>query len=242
MRTLLRGNNATEAKAQYEEVMHLHYHYLNVKPSHELMEFYNEIVEASKNVEFNLEAICRQLYQNSREQSAFVCDFAVFKEIFNLQIRNIERLGTTIFLAVITVSGTDGGQMENIRQENVMRGLVEFCATTCARATSSAFLPTTVAMLLPTVDYNTGDGVMDRIKPKFYQAYPNSNVLFNYRIAPLSANAIVEEPQKPRRGRAGRRRERSKKKRLRENRKSAGRHQGEPGCISRKNPFARLAA
>lgn len=111
MRTLLRGNNATEAKAQYEEVMHLHYHYLNVKPSHELMEFYNEIVEASKNVEFNLEAICRQLYQNSREQSAFVCDFAVFKEIFNLQIRNIERLGTTIFLAVITVSGTDGGQM-----------------------------------------------------------------------------------------------------------------------------------
>lgn len=63
------------------------------------------------------------------------------------------------------------------------------------------FSPTTVAMLLPTVDYNTGDGVMDRIKQKFYQAYPNSNVLFNYRIAPLSANAIVEEPQKPRRGR-----------------------------------------
>lgn len=105
--------------------MHLHYHYLNVKPSRELMEFYNEIVEASKNVEFNLESSCRQLYQNSRERSAFVCDFAVFKEIFNLQIRNIERLGTTMFLAVITVSGTDGGQMESIRQENVMRGLME---------------------------------------------------------------------------------------------------------------------
>ena len=89
--------------------MHLHYHYLNVKPSRELMEFYNEIVEASKNIEFNLESICRQLYQSSREQGAFVCDFAVFKEIFNLQIRNIERLGTTMFLAVVTVSGTDGG-------------------------------------------------------------------------------------------------------------------------------------
>ena len=202
MRTLLRSNNATEAKAQYEEVMHLHYHYLNVKPSHELMEFYNEIVEASKNVEFNLESICRQLYQNSREQSAFVCDFAVFKEIFNLQIRNIERLGTTMFLAVITVSGTDGGQMENIRQENVMRGLMEILRNNLREGdVITHFSPTTVAVLLPTVDYNTGDGVMDRIKQKFYQAYPNSNVLFNYRIAPLSANAIVEEPQKPRRGR-----------------------------------------
>ena len=202
MRTLLRGNNATEAKAQYEEVMHLHYHYLNVKPSRELMEFYNEIVEASKNIEFNLESICRQLYQSSREQSAFVCDFAVFKEIFNLQIRNIERLGTTMFLAVITVSGTDGGQMESIRQENVMRGLMEILRNNLREGdVITHFSPTTVAMLLPTVDYNTGDGVMDRIKQKFYQAYPNSNVLFNYRIAPLSANAIVEEPQKPRRGR-----------------------------------------
>ena len=202
MRTLLRSNNATEAKAQYEEVMHLHYHYLNVKPSHELMEFYNEIVEASKNVEFNLESICRQLYQSSREQSAFVCDFAVFKEIFNLQIRNIERLGTTMFLAVITVSGTDGGQMESLRQENVMRGLMEILRNNLRKGdVITHFSPTTVAVLLPTVDYNTGDGVMDRIKQKFYQAYPNSNVLFNYRIAPLSANAIVEEPQKPRRGR-----------------------------------------
>ena len=202
MRTLLRGNNATEAKAQYEGVMHLHYHYLNVKPSRELMEFYNEIVEASKNIEFNLESICRQLYQSSREQSAFVCDFAVFKEIFNLQIRNIERLGTTMFLAVVTVSGTDGGQMESIRQENVMRGLMEILRNNLRKGdVITHFSPTTVAMLLPTVDYNTGDGVMDRIKQKFYQAYPNSNVLFNYRIAPLSANAIVEEPQKPRRGR-----------------------------------------
>ena len=202
MRTLLRSNNATEAKAQYEEVMHLHYHYLNVKPSRELMEFYNEIVEASKNIEFNLESICRQLYQSSRERSAFVCDFAVFKEIFNLQIRNIERLGTTMFLAVITVSGTDGGQMESIRQENVMRGLMEILRNNLREGdVITHFSPTTVAMLLPTVDYNTGDGVMDRIKQKFYQAYPNSNVLFNYRIAPLSANAIVEEPQKPRRGR-----------------------------------------
>ena len=57
MRALLKNNNATEAKAQFEEVMHLHYHYLNVKPSRELMEFYNEIVEASKNIEFNLETI-----------------------------------------------------------------------------------------------------------------------------------------------------------------------------------------
>lgn len=202
MRALLKNNNATEAKAQFEEVMHLHYHYLNVKPSRELMEFYNEIVEASKNIEFNLESICRQLYESSREQGAFVCDFPVFKEIFNLQIRNIERLDTTMFLAVVMVSRIDGEQMESIKQENVMRGLMEILRMNLRKGdVITHFSPTMVAMLLPTVDYSTGDSVMERLKQKFYQAYPNSNVLFSYRIAPLTARTADEEPQKARRGR-----------------------------------------
>lgn len=49
------------------------------------------------------------------------------------------------------------------------------------------FSPTMLAILLPAVDYSSGDGVMERIKKIFYQEYPNSNVLFNYRIAPLTA-------------------------------------------------------
>ena len=63
------------------------------------------------------------------------------------------------------------------------------------------FSPTMVAMLLPTVDYSTGDSVMERLKQKFYQAYPNSNVLFSYRIAPLNAQMAGVEPQKARRAR-----------------------------------------
>lgn len=195
MRALLKNNNATEARAQFEEVMHLHYHYLNVKPSRELMEFYNEIVEASKNIEFNLESICRQLYQSSREQGAFVCDFPVFKEIFNLQIRNIERLDSTMFLAVIMVSKINGEQMESIKQENVMRGLMDILRGNLRKGdVITHFSPTMVAMLLPTVDYSTGDSVMERLKQKFYQAYPNSNVLFSYRIAPLTARLAGVEP------------------------------------------------
>jgi len=35
---------------------------------------------------------------------------------------------------------------------------------------------------------------MERIKKIFYQEYPNSNVLFNYRIAPLTAqtNQVIQ--------------------------------------------------
>ena len=40
-----------------------------------------------------------------------------------------------------------------------------------------------------------------QLKQKFYQAYPNSNVLFSYRIAPLTAQMAGVEPQKARHAR-----------------------------------------
>lgn len=74
-----------------------------------------------------------------------------------MQIRNIERLGTTMFLAVVTVSGTDGGQMESIRQENVMRGLMEILRNNLRKGRRHhAFLPDDGCDAAPTVDYKHG--------------------------------------------------------------------------------------
>ena len=47
--------------------------------------------------------------------------------------------------------------------------------------------PTIVSLLLPTVNYQTGAMVMERIKRLFYRQYPNSNVAFSYRVGPLSS-------------------------------------------------------
>ena len=106
-----------------------------------------------------------------------------------------------MFLAVVMVSKIDGEQMESLKQENVMRGLMEILRMNLRKGdVITHFSPTMVAMLLPTVDYSTGDSVMERLKQKFYQAYPNSSVLFSYRIAPLTARAADEAPQKARRG------------------------------------------
>lgn len=187
MRALLNTNCTTEAKAQFDEVLHLHYHYLNVKPSKELMEFYNQIIAASKTIEFNLDAICKELYESSLDSGAFVCEYPVFKEIYNLQIRNIERLGSTMFLGIVMVSKLNGQQMDNLKQENIMNGLTDILRANLRKGDVIAhFSSTMIVLLLPTVNYTTGDSVMERLKLKFYQKYPTSNVLFNYRIAPLS--------------------------------------------------------
>ena len=44
MTALINTQRGSEAMGQYEEVMHLHYHYLNAEPSDGLREFYSQIV------------------------------------------------------------------------------------------------------------------------------------------------------------------------------------------------------
>ena len=128
--------------------------------------------------------------ESNERKGAFICEYMVFKEIFNLQMRNLERLGSTMFLGVIMISPMDGSIMEPIQQDNIMQGLIEILRQNLRKGdTVSRFSPTIVALLLPMVNYRTGRMVMERVKTHFYQKYPNCSVAFNYRIGPLSSEA-----------------------------------------------------
>lgn len=194
MTALIKTNRVNEALVQYKHVVHLHYRYLGVQPSDDLQEFYKQIVHAGKTLDFNLESIRNELRESGEQRGAFVCEYAVFKEIFNLQMRNLERLGSTMFLAVVMVSSLNGQPMDSIKQDNIMSGLLEILKQNLRKGdTITHFSPTVFALLLPTVNYTTGNMVMDRMKRLFYEKYPNSNVSFNYRVGPLSSDMKHDE-------------------------------------------------
>ena len=188
MTALVHINRTGEALAQYKHVVQLNYRYLGVKPSENLQEFYKQIVSAGKTLDFNLEAIRSELRESGERRGAFVCEYAVFKEIFNLQMRNLERLGATMFLAIIMISPYNEEDMDSMRQDNIMSGLLEILRKNLRKGdTITRFAPNIFALLLPTVNYSTGGIVLERIKGAFYRNYPNSNIAFNYRVGPLSS-------------------------------------------------------
>ncbi len=190
MTALMKSNRNNEALLQYKHVVHLHYRYLGITPSEDIQIFYKQIVNAGRSLEVNLESIRSELKESGEQRGIFVCEYPVFKEIYNLQMRNLERLGSTMFLAVIMVTNLNGQPMESIKQENIMSGLLDILKKNLRKGdTVTQFSPTILALLLPTVNYNTGNMVMERIKRLFYQKYPNSNVAFNYRVGPLSSDS-----------------------------------------------------
>jgi len=188
MTALIHMNRPGEALQQYKHVVELDYRYLGVQPSTELQEFYKHIVTAGKTLDFNLKAIRNELRENDKKD-AYVCEYAVFKEIYNLQMRNLERMGTTMFLAIIMVRPYDNQVMDNIRQNTIMNGLRDILAQNLRKGDIiTRFAPAMFALLLPTVNYATGHMVLERVKRIFYRQYPNSNVVFDYRVGPLEGD------------------------------------------------------
>ena len=194
MSALINTNRTSEALVQYKHVMHLNYRYLGVRPSDDMQEFYKQIVRAGKTLDLNLESIRNELRESGEQRGAFVCEYAVFKEIYNLQMRNLERLGSTMFLAVIMVGNPEEAGKDSIKQDNIMNGLLEILRSNLRKGdTITHFSPTIFALLLPTVNYTTGNMVMERVRKLFYKKYPNSNIPFNYRVGPLSSDMHLPE-------------------------------------------------
>ena len=198
MSALIKINRTGEALVQYKHVVQLNYRYLGVQPSEDLQEFYKQIVSAGKTLDFNLESIRNELRESGDRRGAFVCEYAVFKEIFNLQMRNLERLGATMFLAIIMISPYNDNEIDTMRQDKIMNELMDIlCKNLRKGDTITRFAPTVFALLLPTVNYSTGGMVLERIKKVFYRRFPNSNIVFNYRVGPLSSQGKIPTEMLP---------------------------------------------
>lgn len=190
MTALIETKRSNEALMQYKYATHLQYRYLGIQPSEDMQEFYKQIVSAGRTLEFNMESIQNELIESENQAGAFICEYSVFKEIFNLQIRNLERLQTTMFLAVIMVCDINGQPFESIKQSTIMNKLLEIMKAKLRKGDAiTHFSPTMLAVLLPTANYKTAGMVLERIRKLFYGVYPCSEVRFDYRVGPLKSYA-----------------------------------------------------
>ena len=193
MKAMVSLNRTSDALVEYKHATNMTYRYLGAPPSPEMMAFYQEMNKARNSLKYNLDAIRRELHNSSLERGAFVCDYEMFKAIYNLEMRNLERLGTTMFLGIIMVGDDENGS-DSIRQDNIMNGLIEILRDNLRKGDIiTHFSPSVIALLLPTVNYKTGTMVMERIRQLFYKRYPNSDIPFHSRLGMLGKDAFKVE-------------------------------------------------
>lgn len=185
MNAMVNLNRASEAMDEYKRITHLNRQVLDMEPSEDMQSYYRQLQKAGETVKFNLDVIRNELSERADERRGpFVCDYRAFKEIYNIQMRNLERLGSTMFLAVAMVGNAD--EEDTVAREAGMAGLLEILRRNLRKGDIvTRFSDNIIAMLLPTVNYETGSMVMERIEQLFREVYPVGTLAFHARISPL---------------------------------------------------------
>ena len=191
MDALVRSNRISDAMAQYEHAMRLSTRYLGIQPSDALRDYYQRIARASRHLDGDVERIREELETTNKAGGAMVCEYGAFREIYSMLMRNLKRLNVTTFLCVITIADGSETRADSIRQDDRMNALIGILRKSLRSGdTITRFSPNVAAVLLPTVNYNTGRAVIERIRDQFFSRYPRSDITLEYRLVPVS-----EEPE-----------------------------------------------
>ena len=186
MNAMLKQGSINEALMQHRHATEIYYKYLGMQPTEGIQEFYKKIISADKSLDESLSFICDELKSTSKNVGAFICEYAIFKEIYNLQVRNLERIDMKVYVMLVMLRSMDGKQIEPIKLNNMMNGLQEIMRVSLRKGdVVSQFSASQFALLLPMQAKENGTIVMERIKKGFYKRYSRSNVILSYRISNL---------------------------------------------------------
>ncbi len=190
MNTLLKIGKSKEALAQYQNITDLNYTYMGTKPPEEILEFYKVLLMNEQNEETNIEDIYHELTTDEEEDlGAYVCEYAIFKDIYRLYMRNLKRLDTTMFLGICSIKSINRGEMNPLELDAAMRKLKDLLVDNLRNGdTVSRYSLNQFALLLPSIDnYEIGRMVMKRLQNLFYADGDNSRYNFDFRLLEMNS-------------------------------------------------------
>ena len=103
----------TKALEHYNYVTNLFYREMGVDISTSMENLYQTLITNVNSVEMDLNVIKSDLKEAVKTKGAFWCDYNIFKNIYRIHARSIQRTGQSIFLVLLTVTDNEGNILSN---------------------------------------------------------------------------------------------------------------------------------
>lgn len=185
---LLACGRSQQALEQYRYVTNAYFDAFGVQVSEELRAVYQYILDAEEASRLDIDSIGEQLEEKTPGAGAFVCEYNIFRELYRIEARCLDRYGGRIYLGLLTISATHREQINDTVLSRQMAVLLEVARNSLRRGDIiSQFSESQYVLLLPTVTYESGMMVLDRIRNNFKQQNPRSPIVILGRLRPLRA-------------------------------------------------------
>lgn len=183
MKALFIMGHKTTAISQYQFITDAYYKYLGVEPSEGIRDLYKSLIQSDRAAEGDLALLREELKKDEEEGGAFVCDYSIFRDIYQFQRRNKERQENKMFLALVRVKHAKNEEIPPEELDEVMGSLLEILRTSLRKGdTVSRYSSTQYALLLPMLSKANGALIIDRVKEEFYSKYSKSKYLLDFEF------------------------------------------------------------
>jgi len=186
MSVLNQGGENKAALMQYRHINSVYHKYLGVEPSEKMVNFYKALLKTHLAAEADIHAIRKNLkYTDEKHARAFVCDYSIFKDIYHLHARNMDRQKHKMFLCLTNINPLhpEDDHLEPMLLEKTMKNLLGILMK-CLRKgdTISRYSPSQYVILFPMLSYTNGQDIMHRIRTVFYKQCPENLVKISFQF------------------------------------------------------------
>ncbi len=186
---LYQSGNQLMAMEHYQRVNDMFYNEFAITPSIRFKELYKLISDKKHGITMDLSTIREILLEGGTNKGAFCCEPSVFRDIYQLETRAIERTGDSIFLCLLTISNLKGELLKPAVQTRAMDELGESIRNSLRRGDIfSRYSVSQYLMLLPTATYENGETVLKRIIQNFKKEYSRKDLSITYSLQSVTPN------------------------------------------------------
>lgn len=179
-------NNAIE-KAGHTDLIDMELDMISADGNDEVISEKYDIVKSQVySMNGEVDVLQRNMEADDSEDTAFVCDFAMFKDVYHLQRRLLARTGETMFVSMLMVGYLNDEMSDNLRNERVMKALLDStrkslrCGDSICRYSDSC-----LAIMFPAGSFDDAKKIMERVRKKFLMTDNSSDIIISFRVRPL---------------------------------------------------------
>ena len=186
IQALVNTKNQQIAKNHYESVKKMFFERFGVAPSDEFNSLYKKVIRTVHQTENNIEVIRDALGEREHDSGAFYCEYEVFKEIYQLEVRNSARTGQAIFILLISVTDSKGNTPGQRQLSSAMSKLLLTVNESLRRGdVYTKYSPSQYLIMLQMLTFENAQMVTERILKRFKREYPKLAIKVNSSILPI---------------------------------------------------------
>jgi DNA-binding SARP family transcriptional activator len=186
--SLLRQGNGAAALGHYETATDFLYKNLGVRPSEKLRSLYVEIMSQNRvyDAETDVDTLLDGLRDAANESGAFICDPGFFKLAYRLEARRAARNGSSVHIALLTVTAPDNSAPSLRLLDIAMNHLLDAIKAGLRKGdVASRYSGVQYVLMLPTANFEDGQLVVNRILRIFSKQHPRNRLKVSPRLFQL---------------------------------------------------------